>query len=955
MKTNCLLFIFSAIVLLNLVSCSTKKDKFVNRKFQALNTEYNVLYNGTVAFDKGLIDLKSQYTDDFWKVLPIERLLIKEDDGLPGNETKNANFQLSEEKATKAIQKRSMLIDGREKNSQIDEAHLLLGKSRYFEQRFVPALEAFNYILFKYPESDKIYEAKIWREKTNMRLDNDATAIKNLTKLLKDFKFKKQLYADANAALAQAFINVEQQDSAVAKMKKARDFTKSKEEKARYHYILGQLYEKLNYKDSAFMSYQSVIDMKRNAPKVYVIHAHERQLSQFDYSVGDTVVLLEKYAKLLEDRENRPFLDQLNYQMALYYDNQFKQPQAEKFYKKSLRQNSSDQYLVASNYRNLAKIHFDKAKYKDAGMYYDSTLTKLTSQTREFNAIKKKRENLNDVIKYEAIAQQNDSILNVLSLSKNDQISFYEKYIAKIKNADEEKAKLEKVAADVAARLLKDAANDNDDAGLPSGLGQNSNNSGFSQDAMLQPSFGPKTTNGANEFYFYNPQTVAFGKLAFRKKWGNRALKNNWRLSSDQAKNDADKDDIKENLDTTVAAESEKNIPPDPKYTTNFYIEKLPTDAAVIANLAKDRDFAYYQLGIIYKEKFKEYQLAAAKLEQLLANNPQERLILPAQYNLYKIYEIINEGKALAMKNKIIANYPNSRYAQIISNPESTEALAANAPEAIYYKMYKKFENEQFFDVLNESTVAVDKYIGTEIVPKFELLRATTIGKLQGIEAFKKALNYVALTYPNVTEGKSAEHQLSDNIPKMEALKFYDEKPSNWKILYAFDNKDSIKMKPLLAKLEKFKESKQFDNFKFSTDYYNMTSSFIAIHHMKSESLALGLAGLLQETKPYLIKEQFVVISNENYKIVQIKKNLDEYLKTPKSEPKTGTNATINNPNQSVAKDVNTNSNQNTSNIPPSFPTDPGIDLDSDDIQDNTLPPKKSNTNSKAPPKPNQP
>jgi hypothetical protein len=32
----------------------------------------------------------------------------------------------------------------------------------------------------------------------------------------------------------------------------------------------------------------------------------------------------------------------------------------------------------------------------------------------------------------------------------------------------------------------------------------------------------------------------------------------------------------------------------------------------------------YYQLGIIYKEKFKENDLAIAKLEQLLNNKPEE-------------------------------------------------------------------------------------------------------------------------------------------------------------------------------------------------------------------------------------------------------------------------------------------------------------------------------------------
>jgi hypothetical protein len=35
-----------------------------------------------------------------------------------------------------------------EENFQIDEAYLLLGKARYYDQRFIPALDAFNYILY---------------------------------------------------------------------------------------------------------------------------------------------------------------------------------------------------------------------------------------------------------------------------------------------------------------------------------------------------------------------------------------------------------------------------------------------------------------------------------------------------------------------------------------------------------------------------------------------------------------------------------------------------------------------------------------------------------------------------------------------------------------------------------------------------------------------------------------
>jgi tetratricopeptide (TPR) repeat protein len=352
----------------------------------------------------------------------------------------------AETKATKAIQKHSMNIGGSEKNPQMDEAYLMLGKARYYDQRFVPALDAFNYVLYKSPQSNKIYEAKIWREKTNMRLDNDALAVNNLRTLLHEIKFKDQIFADANATLAQAFLNLEQKDSAVAKLKLARDFTKLNEEKARYRFILGQLYEQQGQPDSAYAAYQSVIDMKRKSARQYVVYSHIRQATQFDYAKGDTTAFVEKFNKLLKDRENRPYLYALNHQMAVFYDKGKKPDVAIKYYNKSLKTGREDQYLTGVNYKNLAEIYFYKAKYLTAGKYYDSTLVQLNVRSREYKAIKKKRDNLEEVIKYEGIASRNDSIIKIYNLSEADRKAFFEAYVAKLRKAEEAKKALREAA-----------------------------------------------------------------------------------------------------------------------------------------------------------------------------------------------------------------------------------------------------------------------------------------------------------------------------------------------------------------------------------------------------------------------------------------------------------------------------------------------------------------------------
>ena len=878
LKTNKLKYISVPLFILLVLACSTKKDKFINREFQALNTKYNVLYNGNIALDKGIAELKLKYKDNFWEILPIERMQISKENILPGQQTKNPNFDRAEEKATKAIQKRSMNIDGKEKNPQMDEAHLLLGKSRYYDQRFVPALEAFNYILYKYPESDKIYEAKIWRERTNMRMENDALAVKNLRKLLMEIKFKDQVFADANATLAQAFLNLDQKDSAVVRLKRATEFTKSDEEKARYSFILGQLYEQAGKKDSAYATFQSIIDMKRKSPRRYIIQAHARQAAQFDFEKGDTLAFMEKYNDLLKDRENRPFLDVLNHQVALFYDKQNNDKQAAKYYNKSLRTKSEDQYLMASNYRNLADINFDNAKYQTAGQYYDSTLVRLQPRTREHRYIQKKRENLDDVIKFEGIAQRNDSILNVMSLSETDRKGFYEDYIEKLKKEDIAKAKIEKEKQEKLER--QSASTDNGEIEVDGG-GKTNGNAPPSIKPSTPPSGASAKANGT--FYFYTPSTVAYGKLEFKKRWGSRTLKNNWRLSSLAKSGDDQKEETNSPADSLDVKKDEKKV--EEKYTAEFYLKQLPKSQKVLDSLAKERNFAYYQLGVIYKEKFKENKLAIAKLEQLLKNNPEERLILPAMYNLFKIYEITDKDKAAAMKERIISQYPESRYAQILKNPNDAQNSMNLSPEITYQNLFKIYEEGDYRKVLADLEQAIDQFAGEEIIPKMELLKAATIGKLQGLAEYKKALNFVALNYPNSQEGKAAELLLSTDIPVLERLKFYQAKPESWKIIFKVADVSTPDTKKLLDKIKKFTSERTADKLKTSVDVYTMTENFIVMHGIGSEQRAKDILTILQDYKDYKIKEEAVIISNENYTIVQIKKNLAEYLVTPATEP----------------------------------------------------------------------
>ena len=113
MINNTLKYLLILGFLFFLIACSVKKDRFVNRNFHAVTTEYNVLFNGYEALDAGVVDLVATYKDNFWEILPVERMPDAEENLLPG-ESKNPNFKRAEDKAVKAIQKHSMKIAGNE-------------------------------------------------------------------------------------------------------------------------------------------------------------------------------------------------------------------------------------------------------------------------------------------------------------------------------------------------------------------------------------------------------------------------------------------------------------------------------------------------------------------------------------------------------------------------------------------------------------------------------------------------------------------------------------------------------------------------------------------------------------------------------------------------------------------------------------------------------------------------
>ncbi|SDS49786.1 protein involved in gliding motility SprE [Polaribacter sp. KT25b] len=727
-KIIVILFIFVAAY-----SCSTKKDTVISRNFHAITTKYNVLFNGQESFNKGIENINNNYKDDWFSRLPIEPIVFEEDKivmasfnsgpgagfgGAPKEEKELTTFERAEEKAVKAIQKHGMNINGTEHNRQIDNAYLLLGKSRYYSQRFVPAIDAFNYVIANYPQADLIAETKIWRAKANTRIDNEETAIEAMKLLLFvrdtfEANLPDRIKEQAHTTLAMAYVKSDSMQKAKKHLQLATRTLKDRDQGARNLFVLGQMFSDENKKDSAFYVFNKLANFKK-APYKYKIHANIELAKNFSKDSLSTT-LLERMQKLIKNRDNRPYLDELYYQTAVLHQNNDSITLALENYNNSLRANNGSDKQKTFTYENLGDLYFKNSEYQYASAYYDSVLqVSKDSLDIRIRRIKRKHRNLASLIKFEEIVTINDSIVKIASLSKDEQKQYFENYIKKLKKIDEDAAQLR----------LNQMAFGNAAIGLQSGKKGN--------------------------WYFYNNQSLSFGKTEFKKVWGNRRLEDNWRWSE---KATSGKTSVEDAAQTNAV-----NL----RYDLDTYLSTIPDKKETIDSLKIDRNQALYELGLIYKEQFKNQNLARLRLERLATLNPKEELILPINWHLYQIYNNLGDTETSEIyKNVILTKYPDTKFAQIILNPnknvEQEEKTAINEIEKTYKEMYYLYKEGKF----EEAVLNIDAFIITipnsNLVPKFELLKAYAIGKFKDIKTYKTALEFVAVSYGNTEEGKKAK------------------------------------------------------------------------------------------------------------------------------------------------------------------------------------------------------
>ncbi len=136
----------------------------------------------------------------------------------------------------------------------------------------------------------------------------------------------------------------------------------------------------------------------------------------------------------------------------------------------------------------------------------------------------------------------------------------------------------------------------------------------------------------------------------------------------------------------------------------------------------------------------------------------------------------------------------------------------------------------------------------------------------------------MALTYPQTQEGKKAQEILNKTIPQLSGLEFNtDSLQQNYKLLYKFDVSEEEAALALKEKIETAISEIKYNHLSVSVDVYDPEAVFVMVHGLEDLNRAKGFAELLEINEDYLVEKEAIEISTENYRILQIQKNLEEY------------------------------------------------------------------------------
>lgn len=851
-----------------------------------MNTRFNGLFNSTESIKEGQYKIRTAHKDNFDEILPV--FVIPENDA----EAKKTypEFDKAIKKASLMIQRHAIKEKGSSAettkhgaNKWIDNCWTNIGIAKYYKREFFGSIEALDYVTRNYAKSKDKYYAYIWL----VRNYNEIGAVSESEVILDNLNNEKNKppYIEKELYLLNADYYIKRGNYKEA-LKNLDKFIKQKFilnrekniQKARAAFVAAQLSEQEGQPKKAKEYYKLVMKLKPD----YEMMFYAKMKSYLLFNDNNPSEMDKKKKELMQmatETKNNEYLDVIYYTLGQIEEKQNHIDKAKSDYLLSVRTSTSNPKQKAYSYLKLGDIFFDEGQYVPSGKYYDSAITTLPKTHKNYEKIVARKEVLQNLITYIQGIKELDSLIQLSKIDKQELDRLIDRQIKQY-IADKEKKKKEQ---------------EEKSKGTPPGP-SNPND----------PNNNPFATQGTS-FYFYNPTAVNYGIQDFIKKWGPRPLEDDWRRS---VKN--------KNLDNTNTEETtsgntsknDKNISNqksnsnsqkediDPKTTKEYYLSKLPTNDSIHTAYVNKIIEYYYLMALTYKEDLNDYTKSAKAFEELNSKYPNNKYELSSYYQLYLVYQKLgNTAKSNEYKNKILNQYPNSEYAQLIKNPNyvMNKQNQLNETEQKYQNLYAAYINMNFQECYQIANELISSGLTDKMLQKTSFFKAVCGGKIKGLDTLEMNLKkYIAL-YPKselkdkandillaINKIKNQKIDTTHNATETTQSKFaYDPNQMHYFIVVAPDEPRMINS--IKNKIDAFnKEYCSNEQFSISSNLFSEKKQIILVKSFGNAEKAKQYHQLITNDEEIMnsfpINDiQFFIISEDNFKELLKQQNIQEY------------------------------------------------------------------------------
>ncbi len=713
-------------------------------------------------------------------------------------------------------------------------------------------------------------EAILWLAKSYIERENWTSADYQFRRLETDDVLPPQVYEELPVARAYYHMKRENYPQVIPFLEQAIERARKRSNKARYSYIIAQLYYRQGQIDKAKEFYQNSLDYANN----YDMEFNTRLSiirSAFKTNTMSRAEAQAQLDKMVKDVKNINYLGRIYYVMATMAVDEKDITAAIDYLEKSVDKVGQDRFQEIESQYLLASLYMQNLNYVEADAAYKSCAAIMKETDPRYKQVKKLADNLTDIaINLQTINLQ-DSLLR-LSFLTDDQL----KEVAKqIKKKEQEDA----AAAAEKSKYQANAARKNAPPTFAAG-----NSLGTL----------PVTRQNTNEpaaavFWAFDPKNAKKGKREFERTWGDVQLTDYWGVSAKASQFATIPDE--------VAQTNEGRIDVYESDIEDYFKDVPKTDSARALCHTQIRK-SMLLLGQLYRDRLEDFTSSINILESILEKYPDAPEKLEIYYQLYLSgLSAGDHERAEKYKALIIAQYPNSRFAKVLSDPNFAASQQSDQDrlEQYYNETYDFFQQGNHEEVLDRIRGVEDKFgVNNTMMGKFELLKAMSLGAQIGKEAYVDALKYIVARYPNSEEEKKAQDMLlllGDNDASkgygetgLSNANFTVEQNALHFVIVYVQNQDEVSVNDAKVALADFNNKFfQLDNLKTSNLVFDPSKnqSLILVRSFTTKERAMNYYNTaIRNPNDFLPKKaifQVYPITQKNYREVIKARSLDSY------------------------------------------------------------------------------